>query len=117
MKFSGVVGFWGEEKEVSPGVWRPEIVERKYTGDVLKNYRSLQRMEKQNANLTTTNQISILSDLYAKQNWHSICYVIWNGVKWSVDNVEIDYPRLTLSLGGVYNGNEEETGGTARVSL
>lgn len=112
MKFSGIVGFWGEEVEVSPGVWRPEIVERKYVGDLIRNYRSLQEQNKQNPNLTVNNQISILSDLYARQNWHSIRYVIWNGVKWGVDSVELNYPRLMLSLGGVCNDNENEEGET-----
>lgn len=112
MKFSGIVGFWGEEVEVSPGVWRPEIVERKYVGDLIRNYRSLQEQNKQNPNLTVNNQISILSDLYARQNWHSIRYVIWNGVKWGVDSVELNYPRLMLSLGGVCNDNEKEEGET-----
>lgn len=113
MKFSGIVGFWGEEIEVDPGVWQPEITERKYVGDVLRNNRSFQQRDQQNANLSINNQISILSDLYARQNWHSIRYVIWNGVKWSVDSIELDYPRLTLTLGGVKCGNEEKENETA----
>lgn len=104
MKFSGKVGFWGDEKEIYPGIWRPEIVERKYVGDIIRNNRKLQdKGDKQNANLTLSNQISILSDLYARQNWHSIRYVEWNNVKWEVNSVEINYPRLTLEIGGVYN--------------
>lgn len=111
MKFYGIVGFVGEEYEVSPGIWRPKIVERTYAAELLHNRRSLQRSsEKQNRNLSTNNQLSLLSDLYAKQNWHTISYVIWNGVKWDVDSVDIDYPRLTLTLGGVHNDNEINQG-------
>lgn len=106
MKFYGVVGFYEGKKEVSPGIFRPSITEKKYYGDVLKNHRKFQPSSTQNDEFTISNQISILSDLYAQQNWNSIRYVIWNGVKWKVTSVEINYPRITLEIGGVYNGTE-----------
>lgn len=106
MKFSGRVGFLKDEEEVSPGVWKPVIEEYQYVGDVLRNRRYYQESSnKQNVDLNTSNQISILSDLYAQQNWSSIRYVVWNGVKWQVTSVDVNYPRLTLDLGGVYNEN------------
>lgn len=105
MKFSGRIGFLTDEEEISPGVWKPIILERAYVGDVLSNRRYFQEADKQNENLSTNNQISILSDLYAQQNWNSIRYIIWNGVKWKVTSVDVSYPRLTLTLGGVYNEN------------
>lgn len=107
MKFSGIIGFQENEEEVKPGVWKPKIVERSYLGEVLRNNRRFVYSDKQNPNLTTTNQISILSDLYARQNWQSILYVIWNGIKWQVSNVDISYPRLTLDLGGVYSEDKK----------
>lgn len=107
MKFSGTVGFLKDEEEVSPGVWKSVIEERPYIGDVLRNRRSYQvSSDKQNPDLSVSNQISILSDLYAQQNWNSIRYVIWNGVKWQVSSIDVSYPRLTLDLGGVYNENK-----------
>lgn len=107
MKFHGSIGFWLGDKEEKPGVWKPEIVEKTYFGDVLQNSRRLQDSEYQNDNLTTNNRLSIISDLYLRENWHTVRYVIWNGVKWKVSNVTInDYPRITLQLGGVYNGTE-----------
>lgn len=110
MKFVGKVGFWEEEVEVKPGVFRSDIIERSYTGDVYRNRRGFQAGEnQQNKNLTINNQISILSDLYARNNWGSIRYVIWNEVKWEVTSVEVAYPRLVLEIGGVYNGENTET--------
>lgn len=106
MKFSGKIGFWKGDKEVRPGIWEPEIVELPYTGDMLKNNRRLVVSGKQNADLTTTNQISIISDTFLMQNWSTIRYVVWNGVKWEVTNVDIGFPRVILDLGGVYNGKE-----------
>lgn len=106
MKFSGKVGFWEEDTEERPGVWRSRIVERPYTGDVLVDYRKLRMGDTQNGSFSVNNKISILGDLYAKENWPSIKYVVWNGVKWIVSGVKVDYPRLVLDLGEVYNENE-----------
>lgn len=104
MKFHGAVGFWCEEAEVKPGVWKSQILERSYVGDILRNNRRFQPADQQNDNFTISNQISILGDLYARENFDSIRYVIWNKVAWKVTSVEINYPRLILELGGVYNG-------------
>lgn len=106
MKFSGKVGFWLSDVETKPGVYKPAILEKNYVGDILKNVRRFQVVEnQQNDNLKVTNRISIISDLYMRQNWHSIKYVSWNGVNWAVTSVDItSYPRVILDLGGVYNG-------------
>lgn len=111
MKFSGKIGFWLKDVETKAGVYKPSIVERYYTGDVLKNIRRFQMAEnQQNENLTITNRISIISDLYMQQNWASIKYVLWNGVKWTVNSVDITtHPRAILELGGVYNGKTSST--------
>lgn len=107
MKFSGKVGFWEKDVETAPGVYRPQIVEKPYVGDITRNYRKFQTGEnQQNKNLTVNNQISIVSDLYMQNNWTSIKYVLWNGVKWEVNTVEVGFPRLTLEIGGVWNGEE-----------
>lgn len=107
MKFCGEVAFWEEDKETDPGVWRPaQMVIRKYTGDILRANRRFQSSDQQNDIFTVSNQISILSDLYAQQNWASIRYVVWNGAKLKVSNVELNYPRITLEIGGVYNGTD-----------
>ena len=107
MKFVGEIGFWTEDTEIEPGIWRSGITEKHYIGDVLRNNRSwAANTESTNSNLTISNEISIISDLYAQQNCESIKYVKWNGVKWKVSNVTIDYPRIKLSLGGLYNGKD-----------
>lgn len=105
MKFSGSVGFWLGDVKVKPGVYQPNIIERPYAGDVLANRRRFQPAENTtNEDLFLSNQISVLSDLFMQDNWPSIRYVVWKGTAWKVTNVEINYPRLTLDLGGVYNG-------------
>lgn len=106
MKFSGKIGFWQNDVEIKPGVFKSEIVEKPYTGDVRRNIRNFQSAEnQQNENLIVNNQLSIISDLYLQRNWTSIKYVLWNGVKWRVSSVDIgSFPRAILTLGGVYNG-------------
>lgn len=111
MKFSGRVGFWINDVEVKPGVYKNRTIEKPYTGDVLKNVRNFQSAENQiNDNLRVNNRLSIISDLYMQKNWASIKYVLWNGVKWKVSSVDIgSYPRVILELGGVYNGKTSPT--------
>lgn len=106
MKFSGKIGFWVKDVMTKPGVYKSGIVEKSYTGDVLKNIRRFQSTEnQQNENLRVNNQLSIVSDLYMQKNWPSIKYVVWNGVRWSVTSVDVGtYPRVIVELGGVYNG-------------
>lgn len=106
MKFSGNIGFMIDEQEISPGRWIPKIKERHYVGDVRRNNRRNQPVnDQQNDNITINNQISIISDIYLKNNWPTIKYVLWNGVKWKVSDIDLDnYPRIDINLGGVYNG-------------
>lgn len=104
MKFSGKVGFWMEDVETSPGVYQSKIVERPYAGDVFSNNRRWQESDQQNDILKVRNSISIVSDLFARNNYASIKYVVWNNEKLKVTSVELNYPRLSLEIGGFYNG-------------
>lgn len=101
-RWYGKIGY-GVTEETSPGVWTEEIVEREYYGDIIRNLRRLETSDQVNDNISITNEISILSDPYALENFHSIRWIEFMGTKWKVSSVEVQYPRLTLSLGGVYN--------------
>ena len=108
MKWCGMIGY-ANTKETEPGIWEELITERKYCGDVIRNFRKLQSSGNVNDNINVINQISIIADPYATQNFHSIRYLIYMGTKWKVTDVEIQYPRLLLTLGGVYNVESTET--------
>lgn len=103
-KYFGMIGFAGEQVETVPGVWDDVIVERPYYGDVTRNTRRLQPGEHVNDTVTISNEISIVSDPYALQNFHSMRYISWMGVLWKVTSVEVQYPRLILSIGDEYHG-------------
>lgn len=101
-KFYGVIGY-GEDVETSPGVYNQEITERYYSGELIRNTRRLQSGEQLNDNINIANEISIVADPFAYDNFHTMLYVEFMGTKWKITNVEVQYPRLILSVGGVYN--------------
>ena len=101
-RFCGIVGF-AETREIRPGVWEEIMTEHTYYGDVVRNIRKLQSTSHLNDNVDVSNNVSIVADPYANQNFHAIRYVIFMGTKWKVSNVEVQYPRLILTIGGVYN--------------
>ena len=102
-KFYGVIGYAVTEK-TERGIYEESIVEREYVGDVIRNTRRLREAAKINDDITISNQISIIADPYASNNFHSMRYVSFMGSKWKVTEVEVQYPRLILTLGGLYNG-------------
>lgn len=101
-KFYGAIGF-AEVVETSPGVWQEQITERKYYGDLTRNTRRLQTSDQLNDNIVISNEVSIVADPYANQNFHTIRYAKFMGTAWKVTNVEVQYPRLLLTLGEVCN--------------
>ena len=101
-KFFGKIGY-AVSVEMSPGVWGEQITEREYFGDLIRNTRRLQASDKLNDDINISNEISIVADPFAYQNFHSMRYVEFMGAKWKISNVEVQYPRLILTVGGVYN--------------
>lgn len=107
MKFSGIIGFYEEDVEVEPGVYMNLIVRKPYKGDIYNPTRTFQTTDYQNDKLVLENRISIISDIYLRDNLSSIRYVEMKGAKWEVRSIDINnYPRVILSVGGVYNDNE-----------
>lgn len=102
-KFYGSIGY-AISKETAPGVWIEDIVEHQYSGDVYRNTRKLQSGNQVNDSIDISNEISILSDPFANENFHSMRYITYMGAKWKVSSVEVRYPRLILTVGGLYNG-------------
>lgn len=103
-KFYGNIGYI-ETVEVDPGVWEPKVTERPYSGDLIRNTSRYQTSGEVNDDITINNDISIVADPYANVNFHHMRYVEFMGAKWKITNVEVKYPRLILSIGGLYNGN------------
>ena len=101
-KFCGVIGY-AVTKETEPGIWEEQIVEVEYFGDVIRNTRRFSGSAKVNDDINISNQISIIADPFANNNFHAMKYVVFMGAKWKISEVTVQYPRLVLTIGGLYN--------------
>ena len=106
-KYHGYVGY-AVDVQAYPGVWEEQITEHEYFGDVIKNRMNIQQTATVNAGISISNSISIsisiVGDPFAYDNFYAIRYVTYLGKKWTVTGIEINRPRLILTLGGLYNG-------------
>lgn len=103
-KWYGKIGF-ADSVEVEPGIWDEVITERSYYGDMNRSYYSMAYNDALTADTNLAHTISIVADPYADENFPSMRYVEFRGTKWKINNIEVQYHRLLLTLGGVYNGN------------
>lgn len=102
-KYYGSVGF-AEQVETKPGVWKENITERPYLGDEIRNNRKLQPSGGVNDNINIAVNLSIVADPYANEHMYAMRYATYQGAKWKISEVEPQYPRLLLTLGGLWNG-------------
>jgi hypothetical protein len=100
-RFSGKLGFV-ITRETEEGVWLEDVVEISVKGTI----RSLWVRNNNNASVNTdlrlTNEISVLMDTKIKTHLETLKYVVWKGSKWEVQSIGVNYPRLTINLGGLY---------------
>lgn len=106
-KYHGKIGFV-TFKETAPSVMTEIPIEREYFGDVTRISKRWEKGEHLNDNLQVNNQFSIVADAYARDNLFAIRYITWMGSRWQVTSAEVQYPRLILTIGGVYNGQTPE---------
>ena len=101
-KWCGKIGFAEHDIEIEPGYYEDAIVEHLYQGDVLstnwKRYVSTERVGD-----------DILADPYLLYHYSSVLYLEFMGTLWKVTDVKVEYPRLILTVGGVYHGNTAGT--------
>ena len=115
MRWYGKVGY-AQNYEVDPvnhpSVYDDVITEKQYTGDLMRNNSRWNNGNSVNGEITNASQISILSDPYIIANYQYIRYAEVMGALWCVTSVEVQYPRLVLTLGGVYNGKRPQEPGS-----
>lgn len=102
-KWYGNVGF-AKTVETEPGIWEEQIIVKPYFGDVMSNRWKRQNSGEVNDNVNISTIISILADAFANENCSEMVYAEYMGTKWKITDIEPQYPRLLLTLGGVYNG-------------
>lgn len=106
-KFFGAVGF-EQTAELDPinepGIYTENIVAKNYYGDAERDTLAVQQSKLSiNDDIKLTNRFSIIADPFAQENYQSIRYVEYRGAKWRASNVELAYPRIIITVGGVYN--------------
>lgn len=105
-KFYAPIGY-ATQVETIPGVWEEKMQERFYYGDIIRNTRRLESSGHVNDNINISNEFSIVADPYAIQNFHNMRYIVFSGISWKITNVEVKYPRLILSVGGVDTNGQQ----------
>lgn len=101
-RFCGLIGF-AQNVETSQDVWEDVIITRKYYGDIMSARKRTDNGEGLNDNFSLSVRISIVSDPFAEEHLSEIRYVVLHGTKWKVTDREVQYPRIILSVGGIYN--------------
>lgn len=104
-KFSGLIGY-AIPTEVEKGIWEDIITEKSYLGDIFRNIIHYNSGQSINEDISMNNTISIIADPYASNNFYAMRYVKYHSGVWKITNVELQYPRLILTIGGVYNGKQ-----------
>ena len=105
-KWHGIIGYIETvESKEKPGKWVSQTTKRSYYGDVIRgNTRWSTSSDGTNDDLNVNCQISILADPFANNHFSSMKYIEFMGAKWKITSVEPSFPRLILTIGGVYNG-------------
>lgn len=104
-KCSIKIGF-GETIEYpeNSGIFKEFITEKKYKGSVVGGlHRRLNLSDKENHDLDLSCKIQVLMNTYIASRFSSIRYVEYMGVKWTVEALDILYPDIEMTLGGIYH--------------
>lgn len=106
-KYFGKIGYI-DEVETVPGVWSPGLYEPDtfYIGETISNYLRTDSSDI-NDSVVLNTKFSIIADSYMLEHLDDIRYLTYKNIKWKVTNVEPGTPRVILTVGGVYNEQNE----------
>lgn len=105
-KWFGKIGY-AIKGETEPGVWEDSIVTRDYYGDLISDKYRRQSSGNVNDDINLTSVISIIADPFAYENCSHMAYAEIMGARWKITDIDIQPPRLNLTIGDVYNGNKD----------
>lgn len=109
-KWSGRIGFvTTKESPAGSGIHREVVTIKPFTGEVIRSIRRWQPGEKVNDDVSLGNQISVVATPYLFSNFYAIRFVSFMNSWWSVSSTTLDYPRINIEIGGLYNGNTTAT--------
>lgn len=102
-KWFGRVGYVRSVEDPA-GVWKDVAEEHPYYGDISRNNARFQSEDRINDNLILNQEIRIVGDPFAYSNFQYMKYVEVLGTWWSIQSVQIAYPRIVLEIGKPYTG-------------
>lgn len=102
MKYHGDICFAFTE-ETAPGVWEEKVVTRHYRGDLIHRSSKYAQASRVNDDIQISNEISIIVDKFAMDNFYHMRWIEFAGAKWKIESVDFQYPRLIIKTGGLYN--------------
>lgn len=106
-KFRGIIGFVIDDVETSPGIFETRTVKRTYTGDIYKDSKRMtDSSSTTNQSVSLSMTFSFLADNFAMDYLYAMSYLIFRGKKWQISTLELKYPRMEITLGGLYNENQ-----------
>jgi len=106
-KYYGKVGYVIPTKVVDGVYANVEPIVRPYYGDTIEETVRFAEDSKQlNDQLRIRVKISILADKFAYDHFSKIKFCEYMGVLWKVTDVAPGRPRIVLTLGGEYNGEQ-----------
>lgn len=110
-KYYGKIGFVESVKtdDDDSDVYTEQTTERYYYGDITEKGSRWQNSQYLLDNKLVTIKFSILADPYAYEHFSAIKYIEWYNKKWKVTNIDIQYPRLVLTIGDLYNEQKTST--------
>lgn len=103
VKYFGNIGY-STVSEIRPGVVEDVITERPYYGDILRLQRRDDVTENLHSDILIRNEFSIMADAFAHEHFFEMKYITWQNVRWQISDIEVEYPRLRVRIGGIYNG-------------
>jgi hypothetical protein len=102
-RFAGSVGYVTQEEHV-PGVWSPVETIKMMKGDVIRLSSTYQDNGKVNSDMSLSHRVSLIGDAYAFENYFKLKWINFNGLKVEISAIEMQRPRIIVTLGGVWNG-------------
>lgn len=101
-KYSGLVGYV-TQGETTPGVWSSIENPVPMRGDLIRASLSRQNDSKVNSDVSLNHRVSLIGDAYAFQQYYNIRWIELDGLRWEVNSVELQRPRIIVTIGGPWN--------------
>jgi len=103
------LGFLLEESETKPGIWERSIVEKPYPADISRVYSTRIPDNSQNISKKLNLSFSVYLDAFINDNLENLTYIQYKGQNYIIEELSPLRPKLTIRIGGLYNGQTETT--------